>query len=189
MLHRSVKRAAYVGDGMDKAPLFRTPAAPVYTYADRDSKASLGGFGGQAANNNKGGLKNPFAGVAAGASSLFFSPTAGIGKQNGDSQNRTSAYLPAGYYAAGSAAPGDGRGSSYIGRESISLNNLAPQGHAYAGEREDEATPPGTPGFERIGHAHNPSSSTLNLGRLPNGRAPSAVLDDLFDVEGGARRH
>ncbi|KAF3392354.1 hypothetical protein DPV78_010283 [Talaromyces pinophilus] len=98
-------------------------------------------------------------------SSLFFSPTAGAGSHQ--SINRTSTFLPAGYYAAGNTAMG-----------SHSQVNLG-------------RSPPGTPTsppsrgfdgpFNRSSHHLAASTSSLNLNAPPQGRVPSAYLEDLFD--------
>lgn len=181
-LHRAMNRAAMSDSRMDKKSLFRTPAPPMYKYSDRESKASLSNFGGKAKKNVFGGLSDP-----ASSQSLFFSPTAGAaGSSAGNAGNRNSSYLPAGYYAAGASAPGDGHGSTYIGsqpgRESISLTDLAPQSHGYARHAEYNSSPPDSPAFNPVSSGRNRGLSTSSLDlRLPNGRAPSAVLDDLFD--------
>lgn len=104
-------------------------------------------------------------------SSLFFSPTAGTGSHL--SLNRASTYLPAGYYAAGNTAMG-----------SHSQVNLG-------------RSPPGTPTsppsrgfdmpFNRSSHHLAASTSTLNLNAPPQGRVPSAYLEDLFDSHPPAR--
>ncbi|EEA25814.1 hypothetical protein TMatcc_005950 [Talaromyces marneffei ATCC 18224] len=98
-------------------------------------------------------------------SSLFFSPTAGAGSHQ--SLNRTSTFLPAGYYAAGNTAMG-----------SHSQVNLG-------------RSPPGTPSsppthvldvpLNRTSHHLGASTSSLNLNAPPQGRVPSAYLEDLFD--------
>lgn len=98
-------------------------------------------------------------------SSLFFSPTAGAGSHQ--SIHRTSTFLPAGYYAAGNTAMG-----------SHSQVNLG-------------RSPPGTPTsppsrgfdapFNRSSHHLAASTSSLNLNAPPQGRVPSAYLEDLFD--------
>jgi len=177
-LHRSVKRAAMHQNMADTKAHFRTPAAPFYNYADRDSTISLSGL------VHKGGRKGGRPTTAAGAqstSSLFFSPTAGAANAGlNNAGNRGSNYLPAGYYAAGASAPGNGQGMAHIGSghgNSISLSNLGPQRDGYSRARSMGPSPPDSPA---IGHGN--SSSTLNL-NVPPGeqRAPSAYLEDLFD--------
>ena len=189
-LHRSVKRAAAAQYNPDTKALFRTPPAPFYKYSDRDSTISLGAIG---AKSTKKGGRIPTVPGAASASSLFFSPTAGAAGAGGlaNPGNRGSNYLPAGYYAAGAAQPGNGQGMTHIGQghgASISLTNLGPARDGYARARSLGTTPPDSPAFRPQssgfhGHAYGASSSTLNLSGHTEGRAPSAVLDDFFDGE------
>ncbi|KAL3418219.1 Vacuolar membrane protein [Phlyctema vagabunda] len=181
-LHRSVKRAnmqQYMP--VDAKSQFRTPAAPFYKYTDRDSTISLSGLG-------KGGKKSgrPQSGTmpAASASSLFFSPTAGVSNTPG---NRGSNYLPAGYYAAGASAPGNGQGTTNVSpgpyQSNISLSNLEPR-PASQGYSRTVSSPPGSPGYHPH-HAYGASGSSLNLNQPPGEqRTPSVYLDDLFDGSG-----
>ncbi|KAB8305156.1 hypothetical protein EYC80_004448 [Monilinia laxa] len=164
-LHRSVKRAARQQNHVDQKQLFQAPQAPFYKYADKESTLSLGGLGG------KGGKKRPTTGNGAPSqTSLFFSPTALAGGNNPG--NRGSGYLPAGYYAAGTAVPGGYPGD----RQSINMSNLTPQGHA---RHPIDRSPPGSPG-----HGTHSDSSTSDVRPVDgNVRAPSAYLDDLFDGE------
>lgn len=124
-------------------------------------------------------------------SNLFFSPTAGVGQ---NMANRTSSYLPAGYYASSGTTLG-----------SSSMTNLG--GHPAAGygrvdtasdspERRPVSRPP-------QGYNRNMSRDRLDIAsrdesrrrsRLrtatqeqPGGRAPSAVLDELFEHHTGMR--
>ena len=189
-LHRSVKRAAAAQYNPDTKTLFRTPPAPFYKYSDRESTISLGALG---AKNAKKGGRPPTAPSAASASSLFFSPTAGAASAGGlaNPGNRGSNYLPAGYYAAGASQPGNGLGMTHIGQghgAAISLSNLGPARDGYARARSMGTTPPDSPAFRPQssglhGHSYGASSSTLNLNRDGETRAPSAYLDDLFDGE------
>lgn len=113
------------------------------------------------------------------SSSLFFSPTAGGGSNPG---TRASTYLPAGYYAAGSGSPGGGTGLAHLSGSSIPLSPLGPQAQGYSRTKSMGTTPPASPGL-RPSHddqAH-PSTSSLNLTSPPQGRAPSAYLEDLFE--------
>lgn len=145
---------------------------------------------------------------------LFFSPTA---QQNnrGSSMgmdNRSSTYLPAGYYASPSAdSPAGGRSSTVIG------GSLAP----YARHSGVSPSPPGSPqlpqssrtsnyyggtansreglrapsrdGYgQRTSNLYNqPSTSSLMVGStsdLPGSRAPSQILDEMFDNHGHGPR-
>ncbi|KAL3478219.1 hypothetical protein BJX99DRAFT_224831 [Aspergillus californicus] len=117
-------------------------------------------------------------------SGLFFSPTAGM--QN--SGTRGSNYLPAGYYAAGTAAAGLAQN---VG---LSSDHLPPQVRGYT-RTGSGPTPPATPMAPLTG-VHEPqqysnsnlrqsyaatgSTSSLNLTSPPQERTPSAYLEDLF---------
>lgn len=170
-LHRSVKRAARHPSHVDKKQLFQAPPAPFYKYADKESNLSLGGALGGKSNRKRPTTAN----ATQSQTSLFFSPTALAGGNNPG--NRTSNYLPAGYYAAGNSVPG-----AYPGeRQSINLSNLTPQGYVARNHTVDRS-PPGSPS-----HGTHSESSTLDLRQGDgNVRAPSAFLQDLFDGEGPA---
>jgi hypothetical protein len=148
---------------------------------------------------------------------LFFSPTAhrpmsdaGLGGSRPLSSvmgNRSSTYLPAGYYANTSAQAGGGAGATTIG------GNLAP----YARNSMYENSPPTTPGHtsaSRNSYLRAGSRDGLTASRnsyldaaprpgyasgshnarpqsndgLPGSRAPSAYLEDLFDNHGAGPR-
>ncbi|KAJ5497037.1 hypothetical protein N7463_009024 [Penicillium fimorum] len=112
--------------------------------------------------------------VPSASSGLFFSPTAGGPTAShaslhaaGSAGNRASTYLPAGYYAAaGSSNPAPD--PLYSPTAGLSSPSLPPAGvyhdshnqrHSYVGA----------------------STSSLNLNQAPQGRAPSAYLEDLFE--------
>ncbi|KAI9375450.1 hypothetical protein BJX61DRAFT_539875 [Aspergillus egyptiacus] len=121
-------------------------------------------------------------------SGLFFSPTAGM--QN--SGNRGSSYLPAGYYAAGTAAAGLAQNVGFPS------DHLPPQARGYT-RTGSGPTPPGSPppmspprGLHETQQYSNSSlrlsyaaaagsMSSLNLASPPQGRTPSAYLEDLFE--------
>jgi len=147
---------------------------------------------------------------------LFFSPTAhnrmsdaNLGSRPLSSVmgNRSSTYLPAGYYANSSAQVGGGAGATTIG------GNLAP----YARNSVYENSPPTTPGHtsaSRNSYLRAGSRDGLTASRnsyldaaprpgyasgshnarpqsndgLPGSRAPSAYLEDLFDNHGAGPR-
>lgn len=187
-LHRSVKRAAIaqsskysrVGDPRAKNGKSTGP----YFSPGPGSTLSLDRLGP----SGKGGVKTP----SSARGSLFFSPTASTGIQTPGT--RGSSYLPAGYYAAGNSAPSGGSGMTHIGGGGIGLSNLTPQNHQYTRARSTGPSPPGSPSLPpsrgadstlgRLGtggltmHASN---SSLNLSAPPQGRAPSAYLEDLFE--------
>ncbi len=187
-LHRSVKRAAIaqsskysrVGDprannGKSTGPYFSPGPG---------STLSLDHLGA----SGKGGIKTP----SSARGSLFFSPTASTGMQTPG--NRGSSYLPAGYYAAGNSAPSGGSGMAHIGGGGIGLSNLTPQNHRYSRARSIGPSPPASPSLppsrgadstlgrlSTAGLTTHASNSSLNLSAPPQGRAPSAYLEDLFE--------
>jgi hypothetical protein len=189
-LHRSVKRAAMHSGMADTKAHFRTPAAPMFKYSDLDSAQSMVSLGGK--NGKKGRANSSVPPVPSNRQSLFFSPTAGAAGVGGGSLagNRGSTYLPAGYYAAGAAAPGAGNGAINMGassRESITLSNLRPHSQGYTRARSQGPSPPDSPHFPAtLRHSMNPSTSTLDLNypRTNAPRAPSAYLEDLFNESG-----
>ena len=173
---------------------FRRPEVPMggYREGNRDSMLSLGRMPGGSRTPGRGGRPQTASSTQGHASTLFFSPTAqGAG---GMQSNRGSTYLPSGYYAAGSAAPGNGASMTHLGGNSnISLSNLGgppTQGYARARSLVGE-TPPDSPSHRAMGDRLAPggtggnfSTSTLDLNQRPTGRAPSAYLEDLFDEAG-----
>ncbi|KAL8950076.1 MAG: hypothetical protein Q9222_003860 [Ikaeria aurantiellina] len=185
-LHRSVRKAAmapsvqysHLTDAKSKS---KTPGTPFYSQGP-GSTLSLDHL----VTSSKGGSKTHTA-----RSSLFFSPTAGAGMQNAG--NRGSGYLPAGYYAAGNAAAGGGSAMTQIGGGNT-LSGAGAQNHRYSRARSAGPSPPGTPSLppsrgaevafgrpSTAGLSTQASSSTLDLSTAPQGRAPSAYLDDLFE--------
>ena len=198
-LKRNMKRAAErqkaggAGGGDTKQLLnFRKPDIPMAGYRDgnRDSMLSLGRMPGGTRTPGRSGRPQTASSTQGHASTLFFSPTAqGAG---GVQSNRGSTYLPSGYYAAGSAAPGNGAGMTHLGGN-ISLSNLGgppTQGYSRARSLIGE-TPPDSPRSRAMGDRLAPggtggnfSTSTLDLNQRPAGRAPSAYLEDLFDEAG-----
>ncbi|PWY69554.1 hypothetical protein BO70DRAFT_148049 [Aspergillus heteromorphus CBS 117.55] len=118
-------------------------------------------------------------------SALFFSPTAGM---QHTSNKRRSSYLPAGYYNAGNAAPPRAQENRFSAPD---LPGMGPQSQGYTKARTGPSPPesPGlSPGLDqdtlrrstRRSHAEA-STSTVNLSSPPQGRTPSAYLEDLFD--------
>jgi hypothetical protein len=197
-LHRSVKRAARNQDLADTKAMFSIPMAPTFKYSDRASTHSMSNLA--IGNNGKRGRPSTSGHVPTASQSLFYSPTTGVAGAGGLSHlgNRGSNYLPAGYYAAGASAPGNGTGMTHIGsasRENINLANLRPNSQGYTRAQSMGITPPDSPsGYPPpMGHRVNPSMSTLELNprttapRAPSvPRAPSAYLEDLFDEAGPA---
>ncbi|OAX82412.1 hypothetical protein ACJ72_03240 [Emergomyces africanus] len=119
-INRSVRRAATRPNQTDStAALLNKRKSGVYRQPAAGASMSMEKMGSIGARHS--GLPPR---THTSTSSLFFSPTAGAGMHT--SGNRGSGYLPAGYYAAGSAAtPG----------QSIGLSPLGPQTQGYARTR------------------------------------------------------
>lgn len=188
-LHRSVKRAVSQQNMSDTKTLFGKPAgpppAPFYGYSDRDSTLSLSGL---APKGKARGRPSTSHTPGASTSNLFFSPTAGAaGAGLSNPGNRGSNYLPAGYYAAGASAAGNGQNHVPLGAghgPAISLSNLGPQSHGYSRAKSVGPSPPDSPAFVATTGAHMASNSTLDLNRnYGQQRPPSSYLDDMFDHE------
>lgn len=105
------------------------------------------------------------------SNNLFFSPTAGAGMHSPGS--RSSGYLPSGYYASTSAAPGSAAGDRG--------SKLFPHSGVYASPRRLDSSPPDSPDVRpsTAGLSTRNSRSSLNLSTMTNDRAPSTYLDDL----------
>jgi len=122
------------------------------------------------------------------SSSLFFSPTSGAGGGIHTASNRSSSFLPAGYYPSGSAAAAAGASTANLG---------GPPAAGYGRASDDNLSMPGQ-GRERdsrvVGHERKgvtragARESTLILGVLPQGRTPSAYMEDLFENHGNGMR-
>ncbi|EEQ91883.1 uncharacterized protein BDCG_07003 [Blastomyces dermatitidis ER-3] len=171
-INRSVRRAATRPDLSDTTPaLLNKRRSGVYPQFAPGASMSMEKMGNSGARLS--GLPPR---THTPNSSLFFSPTAGAGLHT--SGNRGSSYLPAGYYATGSTtAPG----------QSIGLSPLGPQTQGYPRTRSTGGTtPPASPSLAPTsrggGHEQGfPSTSSVNLSVAPQGRAPSAYLEDLFE--------
>lgn len=167
LLHRSVERATKAHHSINTKSNFPAPPAQFYKYTD-ESAMSIG------ANSTRGARRTnrgPIPSANLSQSNLFFSPTA---SQNA-AGNRTSAYLPSGFYAAGSASP-QAQGSN------INMTNLRPdsRGNQANGSRNTlNGTPPDSPQFAA---RRDMSTSSINLHTplQPGQRAPSTYLDDLL---------
>lgn len=200
-IHRSVKRA---NEKMLYQPESMKTVRPGYGGAAslaNQSNLSMDHLGGTTSNllkkNNTTPIRSNIAtSTVARNSSLFFSPTAGHGGAANSSStylpgNRSSSFLPAGYYAApGAGSPAQGATHSHVG-------SGTPQ-RASRYSRYHDVSPPGSPGLPpssrgmdsvrggNQGHGmyYQPSTSSLNLnlpgGSQSGGRAPSANLDDML---------
>ncbi|KAL2136382.1 hypothetical protein VTI74DRAFT_4026 [Chaetomium olivicolor] len=189
LLHRSVERAAMAqhaannGRGpVDKnAASFPAPPAQFYKYIERESSASLAGAGVGGSTGRR-THRGPTPSSTPSQTNLFFSPTA-VGPSSGlGSSNRDSArFLPSGFYASASPAPG-----GHVQGNSISMSTLRPSSRG-RGAGQLGPSPPESPDVgPRVG-SRNFSTSSLNLNRPPSpgARAPSAYLDDLLDEQPG----
>lgn len=211
-INRSVKQAAIASiAGNDKASKTWGGSSTGYNpvkgslYKDAGSNMSL-----EALNAAGKPLKTDTSRKQPPPEGLFFSPTAhnrlsdaGLGSRPVSQVmggNRSSTYLPAGYYANSAAQAGGGAGATTIG------GNLAP----YARNSTYENSPPTTPGHTgnrssylragsrdglggsrnsylepRAGHTSGSyNTQPRSNDGLPGSRAPSAYLEDLFDNHG-----
>ncbi|OJJ36850.1 hypothetical protein ASPWEDRAFT_26296 [Aspergillus wentii DTO 134E9] len=164
-VNRSVRQAALVHSSETKG-LLRSKKRRSTVYSQRPpAPVSLEKMG----SSNRTTYKPPAkaAKVPSSNSGLFFSPTAGAGMHG--TGNRGSTYLPAGYYAASTA----GQNAQY-NSQGYTRTRTAP-------------SPPGSPTLPPTGlydtnyHNRQSSTSSLNLTSPPQGRAPSAYLEDLFE--------
>ena len=174
LLHRSVERAAMAQHDTKGKAGFPAPPAPFYKYTDQGSNMSLSG-GAAPVRGVRRTNRGPIPSSNPSQSNLFFSPTAAA---SGNSGNRGSTFLPAGFYAAsGSGSGNQGHGHS------ISLTNLRPDSRGHGGARNTLGpSPPDSPAFP----AARRDISNSTLGRPSSQRAPSAYLDDLLADDPGA---
>lgn len=170
LLHRSVKRAALEQHrANDKMNIPGVPAGagagapmapPFYTYTDHASNGSLGAVNPSAGRGVRRTQRGPMPSSTPSQTNLFFSPTAPAGAQQ---TNRSSTFLPSGFYAAGQGAP--------------------PHGHSHNPSASDLGRPSESPGpMPRADpQRRNVSNSSVNMARPGSQRAPSMFLDDLLD--------
>lgn len=175
MLHRSVQRATMEQHSANSKASFPAPPAPFYKYTDQGSTMSLSAAAGAGTGRAvRRTTRGPIPSSNPSQSNLFFSPTAASTNANGG--NRASAFLPSGFYAAGSGSPGPNHGHS------ISLTNLRPDSRGHYGNASRNTlnpSPPESPSFPAA--RRDMSASSLNLNTPPgNQRAPSAYLEDLL---------
>ncbi|KAK8101539.1 CSI2 protein-like protein [Apiospora kogelbergensis] len=183
LLHRSVKRAALAQHlANDKAGIPGAGAAgntaPFYKYTDQNSAGSLGAINASAGRGVRRTTRGPVPSSTPSQTNLFFSPTAPGGAQAG---NRSSTFLPSGFYAAGQGAPQQNSRQSI--HNSISMSDLRPDSRGLARpESRGLGRPSESPGLvPRPDQRRNVSTSSVNLGRPQSQRAPSMFLDDLLD--------
>ncbi|KAH7266856.1 uncharacterized protein BKA55DRAFT_500717 [Fusarium redolens] len=167
LLHRSVERAAKAQHDENAKTGFPAPPAPFYKYTDTRSTMSL-----SAGRGVRRTTRGPVLSSTPSASNLFFSPTAAA-SGNG-AGNRGSAFLPSGFYAAGTSSPG-GQHENDIG-----MTNLRPDSRGHFGTPSRHTLNPSPPESPSFHGRRDISNSTLNLNRPPSQRAPSAFLEDLL---------
>ncbi len=221
-LHRSVRRAAMQHTMPESKAMLRPPGSTFYS-AGPGSSLSLDRLAATTGKPISKPDRSSVAPSAAARSSLFFSPTAaGTGGPH-SLTNRSSGYLPAGYYAAGNSAAAGGAPMTHIGGGggggalTNPLSTLSAQAAGYQRARSMGTTPPASPGlppsrgpesvttsqrlpsrgvdtngYARVSGVANGiasgSTSSLNLTVPPQGRAPSAYLEDLFASHGTGPR-
>ncbi|KAF1943644.1 hypothetical protein EJ02DRAFT_342666 [Clathrospora elynae] len=161
-LHRSVKRAAMAQNLADMKAMSAVPGKKrgMYNVIGANSNMSLDQLNAAPIGKSS----KPFAGPPGSTpqksqSSLFFSPTAGgaAGVRDSIVNNRSSTYLPAGYYASGNAAPASGSPMTHVG-----------SGHG----QNPSALSLGTPGNRFSTRSSPPESPSLPPSRGGYSRAP-----------------
>lgn len=205
-LHRSVKRAANAQNLADIKSMSAVPGKKrgMYNVVGANSTMSLDHLA--AAPIGKSRSTKPFAQAPGGTpplpqSSLFFSPTAGGAQGVRDSMvNRSSSYLPAGYYAPGNSAAAAGSPMTHVGGN-LSAHNLHSPGNRFSARSgvsppESPSLPPsrGTysrPPPSRDGHSMYNRNSIATLGPHGNTRSPvygqgmGSMSQISLDVPGG----
>lgn len=234
-LHRSVKKAAMAQSMSDS----KTMRGPGSTYGPGGAMYNAVGHGSTLSldhlKSSHGASKSPLEKTrfVPSQSSLFFSPTADNPNRVSHysiSGNRSSTYLPAGYYAAGNSAlsptannfgnprtrsmysqhhlgssPPESPGLPPSSRDGPSHIPHSPLESRHPSNSYNNALyprPPGSRGNDSSAGARSSvagtvaggnSTSTINLTAPPQGRAPSAYLEDLFengtDLPGPAPDH
>ncbi|OJJ42950.1 hypothetical protein ASPZODRAFT_146518 [Penicilliopsis zonata CBS 506.65] len=183
-VNRSVRRAAMMQSQESKRLLRSKKKSGVYSATA--ATMSLDKLGPGARSSHR--ASHRASRVPSTHSGLFYSPTAGTGMHTAG--NRGSGYLPAGYYTAtNAAAPGGGQTNNPQPFSPPPLSPMGPTSQGYTRTRSGPS-PPQSPLLSPTGghesaynrHSHvGASTSSLNLNSPPQGRAPSAYLEDLFD--------
>lgn len=204
-LHRSVKRAAMAQNLSDMKAMSAVPGKKrgMYNVVGANSTMSLDHLSAAPIGTTK--SAKPFAQQPAGSpktrptSNLFFSPTAGAaGGAAGlrDSMaNRSSSYLPAGYYASGTAQPAAGSPMTHIGAGSsnnLSAHNLSTPGNRFSArsgmsEPDSPSLPPSRGGYPRAppsreGLSMYNRNSVATLGSHGHARSPVYGHTDAGDM-------
>lgn len=208
-LHRSVKRAALAQHLADIKAMSAVPGKKrgMYNVVGANSTMSLDHLSAAPLGSSKGG--KPFAQAPGGTpprsqTSLFFSPTAGGATGLRDSvANRSSNYLPAGYYATGNAAPAAGSPMTHVGGHghNLSVNSLGLPGNRFSARSgisppESPSLPPSRGTYSRAPASRDGLStynrnSVATLGTPGNTRSgvyaqgPDNVSQLSLNVPGG----
>ncbi|KAF2474604.1 uncharacterized protein BDR25DRAFT_322821 [Lindgomyces ingoldianus] len=153
-LHRSVKRAAMAQNLADLKAMSSVPGKKrgIYSAVGASSTMSLDRLSAAPTGTSK--PAKPFASKTdsgtppklPSSQSLFFSPTAGGATGLRDQNNRSSNYLPAGYYATGSAQPASGSPLTHVGGHGphLSTHSLNNPVNRYS-TRSAGISPPASP--------------------------------------------
>ncbi|KAF2749951.1 hypothetical protein M011DRAFT_397658 [Sporormia fimetaria CBS 119925] len=172
-LHRSVKRAALAQSAADMKAMSTNPAKKrgMYNVVGANSNMSLDRL--SAAPTGTSRPPKPFASGPGGtpprnSSSLFFSPTAAGNAQRDSMANRSSSYLPAGYYPTGNAQPASGASVTHVGGAGahLSTHSLAQPGNRFS--HRSGVSPPGSPslppsrGYDRAPTSRDGVTSMYN---------------------------
>lgn len=185
-LHRSVKRAAMAQNLADLKDMSAGPGGRkrgMYNVVAASSNMSLDHLSAAPTGTSK--PPKPFASTQTSTppkNNLFFSPTAGGSASLRDSVvNRSSQYLPAGYYAAGNAQAAQGSPMTNVGGAGshLSTHSLATPGNRFS--HRSGISPPQSPslppsrGYDRAPPSRDGLSlynrnSVATLG-TPTGRA------------------
>jgi hypothetical protein len=184
-LHRSVERAARAQNMSDLKAMSAVPGKKrgMYNVVGANSTMSLDHLNAAPIGTSKASKRTTVVEAPGkSASSLFFSPTAGgaAGVQN--SNNRSSTYLPAGYYATGNAAPAQGSPTTYVGgQQNLSANNLAMPGNRFS--HRSAVSPPDSPSVGARGSYARPPQSRDGVSMY--NRNSSATLGQPRDTSSG----
>ncbi|KAL5121795.1 hypothetical protein ACEQ8H_000010 [Pleosporales sp. CAS-2024a] len=188
-LHRSVARAAMAQHISDMKAVSAVPAKKrgMYNVVGAHSTMSLDHLAAAPIGTSKTpkrGLVPEATGRS--ASSLFFSPTAGSAANLHNANNRSSTYLPSGYYASGNAAPAQGSPTTHVGGQpNLSASNLAMPGNRFS--HRSYTSPPDSPSTPARGsYARAPPSRD---GPSMYNRNSSATLGPPRDTSNGVYGH
>jgi len=205
-LHRSVKRAALAQSATDIKAMSAVPGKKrgMYNVVGASSNMSLDRLSAAPPGTSR--PQKPFASNPNSStpplptSSLFFSPTAGGATGPRDSVvNRSSGYLPAGYYAAGNAQPASGSPVLHVGGHNphVSMHSLATPGNRFSTRSGisppiSPSLPPSSRGYDRAPPSRDGlpmynrnSVATLGTPRGIYGHEQSNMSQLSLNVPGG----